>query len=233
MEALDPKSPAAASGTLKQTKSRKNIWASVKNIFTKTPENPPKKYANYKTPKLLPENNLNLFKRLPESHHVVYRDHKQFLEIDDFTKFIRETRPKPQTLNDFQKILNANASYLNQKDSHGKTPLRVAVESNNEEAVEFFLSDLLHYLDPYHEKHTQLVLFKAIENKNFRIIELMIQPGFIVYGEQLKMRNEKGKNAAEFALEQYKKAPPEHKTAAWGIAYFVVPDLPAYPDEII
>lgn len=231
MEALDPQTPTTQKATHNPSKSKKNLWDTVKGVFTKKPEEPPiKKYTHYKSPKIYPEMGVNIQKRIPESHHVVYRDHKQFLEIDDFTDFLKTTQPKPQTLNDFKKILSANAMYLSQRDSHGKTPLRVAAESNNADAVEFFLSELIHYIDQFQEKHHQQVLFKAIENVNFRMIELMMHPGFIVYGEQLKMRNEKGKNAAEYALEQYRKAKPDKKQAAWSIAYVVVPDLPVYPE---
>lgn len=240
MDALDPKqSPNITIAQPKQSKSKKNLWESVKGIFTKTQEEPqpqstptpqPKKYANYTTPKIYPES-LGVRKRVHESVHTVYRNHKQFLDIDDFTNFLKETRPIPQTLKDFQKILSANASYLSQRNYQGKTPFSIAVEFNNIEAVQYILEELLHYIDQYQEKHHQMVLFKAIENKNFRIVELLMQPGFIVYGEQYKMLNERGKNAAEYALEVYRNALPEHKFAAWNIAYFIIPDLPARPAD--
>lgn len=234
MEALDPKtSPGITNHPVKETRSKKNLWEIVKSIFTEEPPSalPKKDYSNYKTEKLLPENTFDIKKRIPESQHVVYRDHKKFETIDEFHEFLRSTKPIPQTVGKFQEILKSNASYLLQRDRHSKTSLWVAVESNNEKAVEFFLNDLLHFIDPYHEIHTQRVLFKAIENKNVRILELMLQPGFIVYGEQFNMINEKGRNAAEYAVEQYKKAPPEQKRAAWKVVYVLLPDATIDPPD--
>jgi len=232
MEALDPKSsPRVPNHTVKETKL-KNFWHAVKSIFAKEPAPPPvpkKDYSNYRTEKIFPQYVFDIQKRIPESQHVVYRHHEKFENIDDFNQFLRTTKPIHQTVSKFHEILKKNASYLLQRDHLGKTSLRIAVEANNEIAVEFFISNLRHYIDIYHELYTQLVLFKAIDNKNLRMIKLMLQPEFIIDGEQFKMTNEKGRNAVGYAIEEYKKAPPDQKRTAWNIVYVLLPDATINP----